>query len=94
MNNLLSISEYSQLIGIPEQELKGRSRIETIAIARQVYWYILSIKGIGYRAISRLADRTPATVLSGIRSVKWLFDNNHPLIQDYTDIIQRIREAD
>ncbi|NDW19287.1 hypothetical protein D0T53_10220 [Dysgonomonas sp. 216] len=84
----MSLAEFSQKVGIPEDEIKGRSRKESIAIARELYWLYLYKNGKGYRKISQLDGRKPETILSGIRTIRNLIETNHPLVEQYKELIK------
>jgi chromosomal replication initiation ATPase DnaA len=80
--------ELSNLSNITKEDIAGRSRKEEVAIAREVYWYCLSLQGIGPRIISRMDGRGKQTISSGIRTVKNLIETNHPLVAPYKDVIE------
>jgi len=80
--------ELSNLTNITKEDITGRSRSESVAIAREVYWYCLNLQGIGYRRISQLVGRRKQTISSGIRTVKNLIETNHPLIKQHKDVIE------
>lgn len=80
--------ELSELTNITKEDITGRSRNETIAVAREVYWYCLNLQGLGYRKIARLDGRTKQTIQSGIRTVKNLIETNHPLVAPHKEVIQ------
>jgi len=84
----MSLAEFSQRVGVPEDDIKGRSRKENIAIARELYWLYLNTNGYGYRKISQLDGRKPETILSGIRTVRNLIETNHPLVEPYKELIE------
>lgn len=84
----MSLTEFSNKIGIPEEDIKGKSRKEHIAIARELYWLYLYKNGYGYRRISQIDGRKPETILSGIRTVRNLIETNHPLVEQYKDLIE------
>lgn len=88
MDTILTIEEYSEKTKIPVEDLKGKSRKQNIAIARELYWLYLNTNGYGYRKISQLDGRTPETILSGIRTIRNLIETNHPLIEPYKDLIE------
>ncbi|MDR1089930.1 MAG: hypothetical protein LBL79_02550 [Prevotella sp.] len=80
--------ELSDLLNITEEDISGRSRNEEVAIAREVYWYCLNLRGLGYRRISRLTGRRKQTISSGIRTIKNLIETNHPLVEPYKNVIE------
>ena len=89
----MSIEEFlerSGQSGITREDITGRSRIGRIAVAREAYWYYLSLQGLGHSAISRLAGRGRSTVMSGIRSVRGLFEVDHPLIRPYKKVVESV----
>jgi hypothetical protein len=65
------------------EQIRGRSHKQEVAVARELYWYFLNKRGVGYRRIAKTADRKRETVLSGIRSARWLVETGHPLTEPY-----------
>ncbi|MFV0587084.1 hypothetical protein [Bacteroides reticulotermitis] len=84
----MSLADFSRITGILEADLKGRSRTEKVAVAREMYWIYLNYRGMGYRRISQWDGRKPETILSGIRTVRNLIETNHPLVEPYKEVEQ------
>ena len=91
MNEYPEISEYSLEVGIPESEITGRSRRQDVVIAREVYWYILSLHKMTCSEIVKLMNdgRVHQTIAHGISNIQGLIDVNHTLILPYLKIIEK-----
>ena len=90
-DNILTVEKFielSNLPGITEEDITGKSRNEVIAIAREVYWYCLNLQGLGHRRISQIDGRCKQTISSGIQTVKNLLETNHPLVEPHREIIK------
>ena len=85
----MSLSEYSKMVGIPEEELMGRSKSYTITTAREVYWYYLKTTNLSscYNT-AKIFNRVPSTILSGVKTVRNLIETNHPLIHPHKEFIE------
>lgn len=90
----MSLTQFSEIVGISEDDIKGRSRKENVAIARELYWLYLNTRGYGYRKISQFDGRKPETILSGIRTVRNLIETNHPLVEPYKELIESFSEQE
>lgn len=84
---MLSLSEYSKQVGIPEGVIKGRDKKPTIAIARQVYWYYLHCNGVSYYRMARMYGRTHTTILKGVATIKNLIETKDPLISPHMEFV-------
>lgn len=91
-NEYISIELFIELSDlqnrINEEDIRGKSRRENIAIAREAYWYCINKTGIGTRRIARTVNRKRETVRSGIRTIKNLIETNNPLVEPYRKVIE------
>lgn len=85
MNNM--ISEYSQIVGISEDSLLGKSRGRPLPTARQVHWLCMINAGFSYEKIGMLYDRHYTTILEGVQNVKNMIETRDSLIAPYLQII-------
>jgi chromosomal replication initiation ATPase DnaA len=69
------ITEFAEKTGVPVEEILGRSRRRRIAEARMLYWYILSLSDFRIMEIARLCERNHATIIYGIRKIKWFLES-------------------
>ena len=61
------ISEFSCLVGVPAEDILGRSRERRIIDARHLYWKLLRDKsGLSYPRIGMLNERTACTIMHGV----------------------------
>ena len=90
MGTILTVERFIELANLSEiskDDIEGKSRNETIAIAREVYWYCLNLQGLGHRKIAQIDGRRKQTISSGIRTAKNLIETNHPLVDMYKEVI-------
>jgi len=78
---MITLEKYAEEIGIQPEELKGRSKIQEIVTPRQVYWYYLKSKRLGYSQIARMFSRTHGTIIAGINRIQGLKELNDPYVQ-------------
>lgn len=61
------IVEFSKIVGVPVDDILGRSRKRHIVDARHLYWKLLREKsGLSFPRIAMLNERTSCTVLHGV----------------------------
>lgn len=86
MNTILTLEEYSERTDIPVEELKGKSRKQTLTIPRFVYWFYLNrsnpVKWSSVR-IAEIFEREHPAILHGIKQVKNFIDTNDSIIEPY-----------
>jgi len=86
MDTILTIEEYSERTDIPVEELKGKSRKQTLTIPRFVYWFYLNrsnpVKWSSVR-IAEIFGREHPAILHGIKQVKNFIDTNDSIIEPY-----------
>lgn len=87
--NILTITEYSEKVGLPEEELIGLSRKHIYTIPRQIYWLYLNCNGKSYRNIAEKFDRKHPSILVGIRTVKNLIETNDSILKPYLPFIEK-----
>lgn len=68
------ITEFSQKTLTPVEDILGRSRLRRVAEVRELYWYLLSLKGFTIMEIARLNKREHGAIISGIRRIKGLLE--------------------
>lgn len=69
------ISEFSSKVGIPVEEIIGRSRERMAVDARHLYWRLLrDKKNFTVTVIARLNERTHATVVHGLKKADDLLE--------------------
>lgn len=87
--SILTIEEYSEQIGLPEEALKGLSRKDEHKIPRQLYWYYLNHNGRSYREIAESFGRKHPTILSGVRTARNLIESKDSILRPYLPFIYK-----
>lgn len=89
MDTILTLTEYSEHIGISEQELIGLSRKHKYSVPRQIYWLYLNCNGKSYRKIAKKFNRNHTSILVGIRTAKNLIETNDSILKPYLTFIEK-----
>lgn len=94
MENMVSIEEYAQKIGINKQVLVNSS-FWSHALARNFYWYYLRESGytlcdIGTLFPRRGKPRSHVAIRSGVITATNLLENNKKDIKKYLDALNII----
>jgi len=84
-----TLSQYSQAVGISEEDLLGRSRKQELCVARQSHWLVMHRMRVPYDEISRLYGRDRGTIILGIRHVANLIETRDKLVEPYLAAIER-----
>lgn len=85
------ITEFAKAVGMPEQQILGRSREDNLADARHLYWKLLKEKrNYSLSTIGRLNDRTHATIKSGIEKVNGMLAIGDKVITEMWDKVKNI----
>lgn len=91
MDTILTISEYAEKVGVPEEALKGKSKKHCFKIPRFVYWfYLYKSDRIRFSStkIARSFNRGHKDILSGVRQVQNFVDTNDSIIEPYKEFIE------
>ena len=86
MNTILTIEEYSERTDIPVEDLKGKSRKQTLTIPRFVYWFYLNrVNPIQWSSvrIAEIFDREHPAILHGIKQIRNFVETNDSIIEPY-----------
>ncbi len=86
MDTILTIEEYSEKTEIPVEELKGKSRKQTLTIPRFVYWFYLNRSNPTKFSSVRIAEifgREHPAILHGIKQIINFIDTNDSIIEPY-----------
>jgi len=84
----LTLEHYSEEVKVSVSELTGTSRIPSIALARQTYWYYLQQNGVILKDIANLFHRrSHSTIISGINTIKDMIDTKNNSIESYLQAI-------
>jgi hypothetical protein len=83
----MTLSEYSQMVGIPEEVLIGKKKSGTLPVAREVHWLHLLNAGYNYNQIARLYDRSHASIIDGIKTAKNLIETKDASIIPFLEIV-------
>ncbi|WP_416349488.1 helix-turn-helix domain-containing protein [Proteiniphilum sp.] len=71
------ICDVSVRTGMHVDDILGRSRIQDIALVRQLYWKLLRMKkSYSFKTIGRLCERNHSTIVNGIKHVDSLLEIN------------------
>lgn len=86
MDTILNLTEYSEHIGVPEEEIKGKSRKQSLTIPRFVYWFYLNhsnpVKWSSVR-IAEIFGRKHPAILYGIKQVNNFIETKDSIISPY-----------
>lgn len=88
MNTVLTLKEYSERTDIPEEELKSKSRKQTLTVPRFVYWFYLNSSDPATWSIVKIAEqfnRDRKVIRHGIKQVKNYIDTNDSIIKPYKE---------
>ncbi len=65
------IIEFSKIVGVPVEDILGRSRERRVVDARHLYWKMLRTKsGLSFPRIGMLNDRTACTIMHGVEKTE------------------------
>ena len=81
------LKEYACRLGIPFEEIMGRSRKAEVVMARQVWWWFLRDLSFGYSEIGRMFGRDHSTVIHGVNRVSDLIRLNDEYLNRYFDVL-------
>lgn len=88
MNTILTLEQYSEHIGVPEEDIKGLSRKYEYRIPRQLYWLYLNTKaGLSKRGIARIFNMDHTSIMNGIKTVSDLIETEDKILSDYEGFI-------
>ena len=90
------IRETARYFQIEESELRGQSRSKSVAMARQISMYLIrTLTDMSLQSIGEMYEnRNHATVLSSIRKVENLLNNDHQTGIIVRDITSNINSSD
>lgn len=85
--------EFSKITGIRGRVLRGKSRVQHIAEARQMFYLLLREKtDLTYQEIARKCNRdSHSTVVYGVRKMRTLLEMGDPQAVDMWDEIKNIK---
>lgn len=86
------ITEYSEITGVPEADILGRSRIKRIALHRSVYWWLLHEIGFNNSQLGRICDREASVISRKIIQIKWAIKYNTPEIMEIVNKTKHLIE--
>lgn len=69
------LEAVSAELEIPEEEIMGNARPGDVALARQVFYYILRVRGRSYGKIARMLKKSKSTVIRGVALIE--FERGH-----------------
>lgn len=82
----MSLSEYSERVGISEEELTGKSRKRNLTIPRFVYWFYLNkLNPVEWSSaeIAFVFGRESQAIRYGIKQVRNFIETNDAIIEPY-----------
>lgn len=88
MGNIISIYEYAEQIGVPEQEITGSSRRYEHKIPRHLYWLYLKTRGLSNRRIARMFNMCHSSIVNGIRTASHLIETEDHILSPYEPFIE------
>lgn len=87
MDTILTLREYSEHIGVSEEEIKGHSRKYEYKIPRHLYWLYLNKNGIGKRSIARKFNMVHSSIVNGINTISNLIETEDKILLGYEGFI-------
>ena len=82
---MIELDEYARKVGVSVSDMLSRSRTPELVAARQVYWFYLRSKGLGFSEIGRRFGWDHATVLYGVNRVRDLIWTKDGYLERYLD---------
>lgn len=83
----LTLEQYSERIGVPVKEIKGRSRKYEHKIPRHLYWLYLNKNGISKRDIARKFNMVHSSIVNGINTISNLIETEDKILSEYEGFI-------
>lgn len=88
MNTILTLREYSEHIGVPEEDITGLSRKYEHRIPRQLYWLYLNTRaGLSKRGIARKFKKDHCTIIRGLKTISDLIETEDKILSEYEGFI-------
>jgi hypothetical protein len=88
--NEITLADYSQMVGMAEDELLGKAKKGSLSTIRQIHWLYLKSIGYNYSEIARLYHRNYWAISCGVRTIKNLIETRDSLVVPHLDFIERI----
>lgn len=83
------INEYTQISGIPFEDLQSPSQKQHLVTLRQCIWHSLRHQQHSFVEIGRLFGRNHSTVISGVNRVNdYLFTKDN-IIEPYMGLLEK-----
>ncbi len=83
----LTLSEYSRIVGIPEDVLKGKKKSGSLSVIREVHWLLLLNAGHKYTDIARLYGRRHSSIIGGVKTARNLIETKDASIIPYMEMV-------
>ncbi|MCL2651554.1 MAG: hypothetical protein FWD60_11095 [Candidatus Azobacteroides sp.] len=84
---MIDLQLYAELINIPILEIKRKTRLQELAMARFVYWFYLNSEGYGFGEIGRMFGWNHSSIIYGIRKIENLISVNDKYVKRYLKAI-------
>lgn len=90
MEDIITLSDYADIVGVPEEILTGSRGKREITIPRHLYWlYLNKARKLSCYALAKYFGTSAWNITSGVRSIKNLIDTRDPLVLPYMDFIEK-----
>lgn len=89
----MMVTEFCKILGVKENVILGRSRINSTAIARHVYFWLMYQSGYTYSEIGRLNGRSHATILNSVNVVNDAIEVKDPQMMEVWDKVKHLRAS-
>ena len=83
----LTLSDYSRIVGIPEDVLKGKKKSGSLPVIREVHWLHLFNAGHKYTDIARLYCRRHSSIIGGVKTAMNLIETKDTSIIPYMEMV-------
>ena len=84
---MIELDEYARKVGVSVADMLSRSRKPELVAARQVYWFYLRSKGLGFSEIGRRFGWDHATVLHGVKKVRDIIWTKDGYLERYLEAV-------
>jgi len=85
---MIELEEYARRVNIPVSDIRRKTKLQEIMIARSVWWLYLHSLGFGYTEIGRMFDRPHCTVFGAVKRINELIEVNDKYLKKYLEAIE------